>query len=306
MKTPILFTLFNRLETAQEVFLQIKAAKPTKLYIAADGPRVNKPGEVDLVNTVRNTIINQIDWKCEVKTLFRDKNLGCKLALSSAISWFFEQEDEGIILEDDCVPVPTFFTFCEKMLETYRHDTRIMLISGTNYLHEQTSEEPDFAYFIRYAAIWGWATWKRAWALYDINMQNWTELKKNHVLYNMFAPAPIASYMERLFDEIAERNADTWDIQWNFSCLFNNGLALVPSKNLIKNIGIVGTHTDGKSPTKPTADLTSVDHIRLPLRVFPDYQKELTLYRSIGATQILPHIKLKTKQLLYQLLKRRP
>ena len=162
--------VFNRPDTTAQVFETIRQAKPARLYVAADGARKEKDGELERVAMVRE-IATTVDWPCEVKTLFQDKNLGCKNAVSSAISWFFEHEEQGIILEDDCLPSADFFDFCENNLEKYRSDTRIMMIAGTNYLPSENLRVPFF--FSEHFIIWGWATWRRAWQLYDLEMSSW-------------------------------------------------------------------------------------------------------------------------------------
>ena len=162
---PVLFLIFNRPETTIQVFSAIKKAQPNRLYIAADGPRPEYPDEVNHCKIAR-TIATNVDWDCEVKTLFRDQNLGCRLAVSQAIDWFFEQEPEGIILEDDCLPNQSFFWFCKELLEKYRNETRIMHIGGTNFQFGKNRTNYSY-YFSRYAHIWGWASWRREWKYYD-------------------------------------------------------------------------------------------------------------------------------------------
>ena len=144
LKTAVLFLIFNRLDTTKQVFEEIRKAKPPRLYIAADGPRENKEGEKEKVGAVRKYVLENIDWNCEVKTLFRDKNLGCGKAVSQAITWFFENEEMGIILEDDCLPSQSFFWFCEKLLKKYNKEKRIMLITGTSYLFNEIERKEDY------------------------------------------------------------------------------------------------------------------------------------------------------------------
>lgn len=176
LNVPVLLLIFNRPDTTQRVFHEIRGASPLQLFISADGPRENKPGEFEKCQITRD-IVRQVDWDCEVYTNFRDKNLGCKIAVSSAIDWFFENVEEGIILEDDCLPSFSFFRFCEELLEKYRDDERIMQIGGTNLLSEWQRSDDSY-YFSKYGAIWGWATWRRAWQYYDVNMKLWPEVKK--------------------------------------------------------------------------------------------------------------------------------
>ncbi len=182
---PILLLAFNRPNQTRRVFDAIKAIQPTKFYFAADGPREGRAEEAILCQTVRTSILENIDWDCEVKTLFRDKNLGCKYAVSSAISWFFENEPEGIILEDDCLPDASFFPFCAELLEKYRHDDRIMMISGDNYQKDKLRTDYSY-YFTRYNQIWGWASWRRVWNLYDVEMKLLPEILEKGYLYDIF------------------------------------------------------------------------------------------------------------------------
>jgi len=164
-RTAVLFVVFNRLNTTKQVFAAIRKAKPYRLYVAADGPRVAKSGEVAKVKAVRDYVRENIDWDCEVKTLFRENNLGCKYAVSSAVDWFFENEEMGIILEDDCLPHPDFFDFCAKLLECHVHDDRVSVVTGNNF--QNGIKRGGFAYyFSKYSHCWGWASWRRAWQQY--------------------------------------------------------------------------------------------------------------------------------------------
>lgn len=241
LTTSVLFLIFNRLDTTKKVFNEIKKARPQHLYIASDGPRPTHPEEKEIVRTVREYVLSSIDWDCEVHTLFRDENLGCKRAVSSAIDWFFSQVDEGIILEDDCLPDQSFFPFCQELLEKYREDNRIMMITGTYYLISN-NELKDSYYFSKYYAIWGWATWKRAWSLYDVNIPNWPLICKERVFSSFFNHKGIEKYFEDTANKTYYQNLDTWDIQWVIACISHNGLVICPKNNLISNIGVEGTH----------------------------------------------------------------
>ncbi|MFH1427813.1 MAG: nucleotide-diphospho-sugar transferase, partial [Patescibacteria group bacterium] len=181
--TPILFLIFNRPETTQRVFDKIKIIKPRHLFVAADGPREGK-NESEKCQAVRD-IIKQIDWDCKVNTLFRDKNLGCKLAVSSAIDWFFDNVEEGIILEDDCLPDPSFFKFCQELLVKYREDSNVMCISGDNF-NPNLYNGSDSYFFSKVASIWGWASWRRAWKYYDIEMKSFLLFSKNNKVKKIF------------------------------------------------------------------------------------------------------------------------
>ena len=239
MNTAVLFLVFNRPDTTREVFESIRRAKPLRLYIVADGPRDGRLDDLENCKKVRE-IISSIDWVCEVKTLFRSKNLGCKYGVSSAITWFFEQEEEGVILEDDVVPSGDFFKFCEYGLQKYRYNTRIMQIAGTSFLGG--GEISDEYLYTRIISIWGWATWRRAWNLYKVEMDDWPSDKFRHYIKNSFDKG-MANYLIAVFDIHVKNKIDTWDTQWSYACIANNGLSVVPVANLVSNIGIVGTHS---------------------------------------------------------------
>jgi hypothetical protein len=240
MKTAVLFLIFNRPDTTRQVFESIRQARPPRLYVSADGPRADKAGEKALCDEARQIVL-EVDWPCDVKTFFREENLGCRIGVSSGISWFFEHEEEGIILEDDVLPSPDFFLFCEKLLEEYRHDERIMMVTGTNY-YPSAHASLDY-FFSQHFSIWGWATWRRAWRLYDINITGWPS-SSNISFLNYHFGTKIAKHFITTFNMITENQFDTWDIQWVYCCIFNNGLCVTPKVNLISNIGVVGTHSD--------------------------------------------------------------
>ncbi len=244
-KTPILFIIFNRPETTTRVFEEIRKIKPEKLYIAADGPRENKPEENKICNEVRK-IATRIDWECEVKTLFQKKNLGCKVGVSTAINWFFDNVEQGIILEDDCLPNESFFIFCETMLERYKNEDKIMHISGTNFQFGNTRGEASY-YFSQCTNIWGWATWKRAWNKYNSEMDSLEEYIKSKKIFNLFKDRKVAKFWLSLFSHIIKKNIDTWDAQWAYAVIKSEGIAISPNTNLIENIGFGnGTHTNNK------------------------------------------------------------
>jgi hypothetical protein len=241
--TPVLFIIFNRPDTTQRVFNAIREAKPTRLFVAADGPRDGNDSDVEKCLMARE-IVKQVDWNCEVKMLFRDKNLGCKVAVSSAIDWFFDNVEEGIVLEDDCLPHITFFQFCHELLEKYRNDNRIMAISGDNFQPGRKRTGHSY-YFAHYPFIWGWATWRRAWLYYDKDMKIWPEIKDKNYLKDILVHSTAIGYWSNIFQTVYECKIDTWDYQWSFTCWIQNGLTIVPSANLVSNIGSgpEATHT---------------------------------------------------------------
>lgn len=243
--TPVLFLIFNRPDLTQQVFSVIRQVKPKHLFIAADGPRIGKSGEQELCIETRELVLGMIDWDCEIKTLFRDENLGCKLAVSGAINWFFDNVEEGIILEDDCVPDISFFPFCEWLLNYHRTNEAIMHIAGNNFLRDKLKIEGSY-YLSRYSHIWGWATWKRAWAKYDRDISFWPLIREGDFLNNFFGGNRVmSSYWTENFDITYQGKIDNWDAQWLLTCWYNKGGSIIPRSNLVRNIGFRedATHT---------------------------------------------------------------
>jgi hypothetical protein len=243
-ETPILYLIFNRPDLTEITFSSICKIKPKKLFIAADGPRSDNINDEINCKFVRDFVLSKIDWDCEVNTLFRDKNLGCGKAVSSAISWFFSNVEAGIILEDDCLPDKTFFKFCEELLEYYKKDDDIMTISGSNLLGHEWKFNTE-SYFWGFGGIWGWATWRRAWMKYDFNMINLNQDSVQVNLRKSLCTLGWYKYYNEMFNDTQEGKIDTWDVQWFFCILYNKGLSINPNVNLIKNIGfgINATHT---------------------------------------------------------------
>ncbi|WP_446011679.1 glycosyltransferase family 2 protein [Candidatus Electrothrix sp.] len=264
MNSPLLFLVFNRPGTTKRVFEAIRQVQPSRLYIAADGARPEKAGEDARVQEVRSIVTN-IDWDCEVKTLFRDKNLGCKMAVSSAITWFFEHEEEGIILEDDCVPDPSFFPFCQELLEKYRYDTRIMMISGNNFQGGQKRTGESY-YFSRFPHVWGWATWKRAWKYWDGDLGKWPAIKAKGYLTDIFGgDINVVQFWHGIFERMHNKEIDTWDFPWVFACLTQSGFTILPSTNLVSNIGFGDGATHTKND-KDSASCINQSKIEFPLK----------------------------------------
>jgi len=247
LSTAVLFIVFNRLNTTKQVFEAIREAKPPRLYIAADGPRKAKESEEQEVKKVREYIESHIDWKCEVKTLFREKNSGCKMAVSGAIDWFFENEKMGIILEDDCLPSQSFFWFCEELLKKYKDDMRVWNIGGYKPLY---LEGDEYSYnFSRFTHIWGWASWANRWSHYDVTLSKYKENRNFLSEYEFFREDFENKSRIKILDNVINGNIDTWDYQWNFTVRLNNGLSIRPSVNLVGNVGFgeSATHTSNKN-----------------------------------------------------------
>jgi hypothetical protein len=249
MKSALLFLVFNRPDTTQKVFEAIREARPPRLYVAADGSRSGREGERERCEEVRK-IATAVDWPCEVKTLFRTENLGCKRGVSGGINWFFENEEEGIILEDDVLPMPSFFPYCDELLERYRHNPKVGVISGCNLVSKRFTPRESY-FFSRYNHVWGWASWRRAWQHYDVNMTTWPKWRDQGGLKSLsdgnrlFEP-----FWRPIFDNAFKGGIDTWDYQWMFTCWSHGMLTALPAHNQTHNLGF-GTdavHTTGDAP----------------------------------------------------------
>ena len=242
LTTPVLFVIFNRPETTREVFEAIRQARPPRLYVAGDGPRHDRPGEEERVAEVRRYVVENVDWDCDVKTRFGSENLGCKDGVSKAISWFFENEDAGIILEDDCLPDQTFFVYCQRLLDRYRNDDRVMHVAGSCQMRNLDERESYF--FSKYPQVWGWATWKDAWSKFSLETSSFdAEFRE---VSGQFSLDEEKSYWEKMLRRYFAGRIDTWDYPWQFSIWRHRGLAIYPTRNLVRNIGFGAdsTHTD--------------------------------------------------------------
>ena len=248
--------IFNRPDTTARVFEAIAKAKPSKLLVVADGPRPDRLGETDKCAQTR-AIINRVDWDCEVITNFSPINLGCKKRVASGLDWIFEKVEEAIILEDDCLPEHSFFRFCDEMLERYRLNERVGMVSGGNLQFGQSRGNASY-YFSRYTHIWGWATWRRAWKHYDRDMALWPSFRDEGWLDRVFASQGERDYWKNSFQWVYDGKLDTWDCSWTFAAITHGMLQVVPNVNLISNIGfgpeaththVVGIHAN--MPTQP-------------------------------------------------------
>ncbi|MBE7176196.1 MAG: nucleotide-diphospho-sugar transferase [Mucilaginibacter polytrichastri] len=292
LKSPLLFIVFNRPDVTAKVWAQIAAAKPARLYIAADGPR----NESDVVLcSETQAIFKNIDWDCDVHTLFRETNLGCKEAVSSAISWFFEREEEGIILEDDCLPADDFFSFCDLMLEKFRNDTRIRHICGCNLQHGQKRGDASY-YFSRLTHVWGWASWRRVWVDYDKDLIRFSPESPERLMQKVFEDTRVAGAWADIFRRLKRGEIDTWDFQLAFVNLFNNSLSVIPNSNLISNIGFgaAATHTVNTADKNAALPSESLEEITHPEYVIPD--READSYTLVGDLVLPPKRKSLSKK----------
>ncbi|MEH1835701.1 MAG: glycosyltransferase family 2 protein [Nostoc sp.] len=237
METPVTFIIFKRPQTTEKVFDAIRQAKPTKLFVIADGPRTDREGEAEKCEATR-AIIERVDWNCEVIKNYSDINLGCAKRVSSGLDWVFNNVEETIILEDDCIPHPTFFRFSEEMLEKYRDDTRISTISAQNLQFGRKRTNYSY-YFSRYTLCWGWASWRRAWQHYDLTLKLWQEVQAENLLHDILIDPKAVSYWRRIFQSVYNNpTATIWDYQWTFACWIQGSLSIIPNVNLISNVGV--------------------------------------------------------------------
>lgn len=280
LDTPVALVIFNRPETTRQVLSAVRKVRPKQLFVIADAPRKNNPEDIKNCQSSKK-VIEQIDWDCRVYKKYAEVNLGCGKGPSTGISWVFKNVAECIILEDDCVPDPSFFRFCEELLEKYRDDTRVMMISGNHHLLQKQRIEDSY-FFSRNTQTWGWATWKRAWDYYDYEMMLWPQVKKARWLERILGSKQTVKYWERLFDKCYEdRDRDYWDFQWTFCCWAQNGLSIIPDRNLVSNIGFRnsgGSHFAGMS--NPFDNLPSYE-MKFPLQHPPAMIQHLEADRQI-------------------------
>ncbi|BAY11967.1 glycosyltransferase family A protein [Calothrix sp. NIES-2098] len=235
MNTAVVFIIFNKPEITAQVFESIRQVKPPKLLVIADGSRPDYPDDVDNCAATRK-IIEQVDWDCTILKNYSEENLGAKIRIATGLNWAFKQVEEAIILEYDCLPHPTFFPYCEELLDKYRHDQRIMTISGNNFQFGRRRTEDSY-YFSCYPLIWGWATWRRAWQQYDLEMKHWLAIKNNNWLQDILDNSTAVRYWTNIFQTCYEGQIDTWDYPWTLTSWLQNGLTILPNVNLVSNIG---------------------------------------------------------------------
>jgi len=236
----ILLLVFNRPTETSALLTAIQNVKPTRLYISCDGPRHEE--DEKKIEEIKQLVERHITWKCDLKTRFNDVNMGCGKSVSSGISWFFQHEDMGIILEDDCIPVLSFFSFCDNLLDKYKDDHRVGMISGTNLVNQWKAKKYDY-FFSYYGSIWGWATWKRAWDNYSFDIEDFEERKNE--LRGCFHSEKQFNKRLSEYESVYHKKIDTWDYQWSYCRLKHKMLSIVPTRNMIKNIGFNedATHT---------------------------------------------------------------
>lgn len=243
VSSPVILIIFNRPDVTERVFAEIAKVQPSRLLVIADGARLNRPHEENLCLMARQ-VVGRVSWPCEVSTNYADSNLGCKIRIASGLNWAFSLVQEAIILEDDCLPTEDFFRFCDDLLDYYRDNNRIGMISGDNFQGGLSRGDGDY-YFSRYCHIWGWATWARAWRQYDVEIKQWPMLRNNGWLKSLGFSFGERKYWARAFNRVYSGSLDTWDHQWSVACWLGNMMSVMPNKNLISNIGFgaEATHT---------------------------------------------------------------
>ncbi len=282
LSTPVLFIIFNNSNTTRRVFEEIRKVKPSKLFVFSDGPRKSRPDDEEKCIETQK-IATSVDWDCELKTLFLDENYGSRTGVAKGIDWFFNNIEEGIILEHDCLPSRSFFYFCQEMLEHYRDDTRIMHICGGNYQNGIQRGNASY-YFSKYNQIWGWATWKRAWNYYDVDMKNYKEFNKYFSIKSLFRSKQEHKFWTKNFADTITRKINTvWDFQWLYTVLTQNGLSITPNKNLVSNIGFGPEAVHMSFVDKKTANLEifEMDEITHPEFVLADYEADKLAFENL-------------------------
>lgn len=281
MKTPVAFIIFNRRETTQRVFNAIAEARPPRLLVIADGPRTGVEGERERCEQTR-AVIEQVDWECEVLTNFAEVNMGLEPRVISGLNWVFEHCEEAIVFEDDCLPHPTLFPYCDDLLERYRDDERVMMLSGCNF-HPHSNPTPYSYHFTRYSFTWGWATWRRAWQHFDAEMRLWPLLRETPWLSDLLGDEAAARFFRGIFDRSLGGFLE-WDYRWMFACWAQNGLAVTPSVNLLSNIGFGTGATHTTNTASPVANLPAME-ISFPLEGPPfmarDSEADRMIFRHI-------------------------
>ena len=273
LTAPVVLIIYKRLETTMRVFEKIKEIAPKRLYLIADGPKLQTDKEHCL--KVRTYVEENINWSCDLVKIYSEVNLGCAKRVQSGLDKVFENEEMAIILEDDTLPELSFFLFCDELLRYYKNNSKIAHISGCNIHPELLNIDTSYC-FSSVVNIWGWATWKRNWINYDINMSSWEYTDKDTFISKWTSPKADSNGLRKMFDlHCNNKDPWTWDYQWLYACWKHDGLSIVPKYNLISNIGIgpMGTNTKTNKTIKAYPDKTF--EIKFPL-VHPKLTRNLS------------------------------
>jgi hypothetical protein len=273
-ETPIAFFVFDRPSTTQRVFEALAEVRPARLLVVGDGPRPDRDGEAERVARTRE-ILQRVDWPCDVRSNFSPHNLGCRRRVSSGLEWVFSLVEEAILLEDDCLPHPSFFPYARDLLARFRDDRRIMAIAGANFLPPGWPHGASY-YFSKHFHCWGWATWRRAWRHYDVALRTWPEFRDSGALRSVTGSPEEESHWQRVFDAVHRGEIDTWDYQWQYATWSQHGLTVLPSVNLVSNIGFGAAATHTVDPLSRWANVptSALGELRHPAFVVPDRQAD--------------------------------
>lgn len=286
--------IFNRPETTRRVFAAVAAARPARLLIIADGPRPERAGEAERCAEVRS-IVTAVDWPCQVETNFAEQNMGCRPRIISGLNWVFSLVEEAIILEDDCLPDPSFFAYCAELLDRYRDKPQVAFIAGFNPLQDEFSFANSY-YFSHVACTWGWASWRRVWREFDEHISNWPEVKAAGILSLLFPRRKVVDYWTRVFDAMYNGTGPSaWDYQWSYACWIRNWLGIVPSRNLVQNIGFGdgATHTTAVDPALALTSQPMHFPLRHPPAITPWPQYAMRMHERFFARSTAERIRTK-------------
>ncbi|HQW04924.1 MAG: hypothetical protein IPH05_00675 [Flavobacteriales bacterium] len=301
-KSAVLFIGFKRYDESKAVIEAIRAVRPSRFYFACDGARADKSGEAEEVERVRS-LTALVDWPCEFRTLFSDTNRSVRLGPPAAIDWFFDHEEEGIILEDDCLPMPTWFRYADEMLERYRNDERVWVIQGNNLMPQWRTPLDDSYYFSAhgYGAYWGWASWRRTWKKYDLQMQDWPAVRDSGLLEGHFLSASEREEVYMIFEKSWNGEIHSWDYQLDYGRMVHGAVNIIPSNNLIRNIGFgsASTHTGSEEDPRNMDNAEDASFpIKHPMHVLVDNRRDLAYFEQFIEPSPLRRIKSLVKQTL--------
>lgn len=292
IRTPIVYIVFNRPQHTTQTFAAIRAQQPSQLFIIADGPRPNHPTDAERCKAVR-AIVEQIDWPCEVHRNYADANFGLKRRVSSGLDWVFSLVERAIVLEDDCLPHPDFFRFCDELLERYADDERVAVITGNNFQDGQNRGDASY-YFSKYNHCWGWATWRRAWQHYQGDLPFWPEWRSSETWHRLTPDSIERRYWNKIFEQIRAKKIDSWAYPWTASVWFKGGLTATPNVNLVSNIGFGAESTHTASADSPLADMAtnSLGNITHPRSVLQDVVADHFVFDHVygGRLERFPYI----------------
>ncbi len=279
---PVALIIFRRPDATRRVFEAVRRAEPSQLFVIADGPREGHPDDAEQCKATR-AVVEDVDWDCEVHRNYSASNLGCGRRPASGISWVFKHVDRAIILEDDCLPAASFFPFCKQVLDRYADVPQVMHVNGNTYGLDQ-SDWHEYSYsFGSYPQVWGWATWKRSWNEFDWTMEGWPAFRDAGMLDSLDGGAAYASVREKKWDRVyGGKDRDVWDYQWHFAVMRNNGLCVVPRKNMITNVGFGtrATHTVSEESEKASLNRHDIDLPITPPPFLVSDQRINRIYRK--------------------------